>query len=209
MNLLIDWLNRLAEFVSLPSAWGIFFMGSLIYLISEWRFRFLAMVTQYLFVGILFLRIFNSRPEMAMMKIIIGWLISGSLLVSAGVRRQADTDNGIGSTLRWATNLPFRLTSLATVTVIAYLASQKFPLPYVSPELGLACFLLLVLALLYFGTDEQDAGIVGIGVLNLLVALDIFYSAQEPGLLVTGLLVVLNLIVGLATSYLMVAEVPL
>jgi hypothetical protein len=39
--------------------------------------------------------------------------------------------------------------------------------------------------------------------------LDIFYSAQEPGLLVTGLLVVLNLIVGLATSYLMVAEVPL
>jgi hypothetical protein len=65
------------------------------------------------------------------------------------------------------------------------------------------------LALLYFGTDEQDAGIVGVGVLNLLVALDIFYSAQEPGLLVTGLLVVLNLIVGLASSYLMVAEVPL
>ncbi len=207
MNLFVDWLNRLAQFISLPSAWGIFFMGSLIYLISEWRFRFFALISQYVFVGILFLRIFNSRPEMAMMKIIVGWVISGSLLLSAGVRREKDVTSS--NKFQWAANLPFRLTSLITVTVIAYLASQKFPLPYVSQELGLACFLLLVLALLYFGTDEQDAGIVGVGVLNLLVALDIFYSAQEPGLLVTGLLVVLNLIVGLATSYLMVAEVPL
>ncbi len=207
MNLLIEWLNRLSQFITLPSAWGIFVMGSLIYLISEWRFRFFALLSQYLFVGILFMRIFNSRPEMALMKIIVGWIISGSLLLSAGVRRKKD--NITSNRLQWAANLPFRLLSLITVTVIAYLASQKYPLPYVSEDLGLACFLLLVLALLYFGTDEQDAGIVGVGVLNLLVALDIFYSAQEPGLLVTGLLVILYLIVGLASSYLMVTEVPL
>jgi len=207
MNLLIEWLNRLSQFITLPSAWGIFVMGSLIYLISEWRFRFFALLAQYLFVGILFMRIFNSRPEMALMKIIVGWIISGSLLLSAGVRRKKD--NITSNRLQWAANLPFRLLSLITVTVIAYLASQRYPLPYVSEDLGLACFLLLVLALLYFGTDEQDAGIVGVGVLNLLVALDIFYSAQEPGLLVTGLLVILYLIVGLASSYLMVAEVPL
>jgi hypothetical protein len=207
MTLFVNWLNRVSQFVSLPSAWGIFIMGSLIYLVSEWRFRFLALVTQYVFVGILFLRIFNSRPEMALMKIIVGWIISGSLLLSAGIRRVQDST--VSKRLQWAANLPFRLISLITVTVIAYLASQIYPLPYVSQELGLACFLLIVLALLYFGTDEQDAGIVGVGVLNLLVALDIFYSAQEPGLLVTGLLVVLNLIVGLASSYLMVAEVPL
>ena len=207
MSLFVDWLNRLAQFISLPSEWGIFLMGSLIYLISEWRLRFFALISQYVFVGFLFLRIFNSRPEMAMMKIIVGWIISGSLLLSAGIRRGKETP--VAERFQWAANLPFRLTSLITVTVIAYLASQRFPLPYVSPDLGLACFLLLVLALLYFGTDEKDAGIVGVGVLNLLVALDIFYSAQEPGLMVTGLLVVLNLIVGLATSYLMVAEVPL
>lgn len=207
MNLFVEWLNRLPQLISLPSAWGIFAMGALIYLISEWRFRFFALLLQYLFVGILFLRIFNSRPEMALMKIIVGWIISGALLLSAGVRRVED--NTSSRRLQWAANLPFRLLSLLTVTVIAYLASQRYPLPYVSQELGLACFLLLVLSLLYFGTDEQDAGVVGIGVLNLLVALDIFYSAQEPGLLVTGLLVVLYLVVGLATSYLMVAKVPL
>lgn len=207
MTIFAEWLNSLAQFISLPSAWGIFLMGALIYVISEWRFRFIALVSQYVFVGVLYLRIFNSRPEMALMKIIIGWIISGSLLISAGVRRVQEAS--VGERRRWAANLPFRVVSLATVTIIAYLASQRYPLPYVSQELGLACFLLLVLALLYFGTDEQDPGIVGVGVLNLLVALDIFYSAQEPGLLVTGLLVILNLIVGLATSYLMVAEVPL
>ena len=207
MSIFVEWLYRLPQLVSLPSAWGIFVMGAFIYLVSEWRLRFLALISQYLFVGILFLRIFSSRPEMALMKIAIGWIISGSLLLSAGVRRGEDKKNV--NRVQWAANLPFRLLSLMTVTVIAYLASQKYPLPYVSEELGLACFLLLVLSLLYFGTDEQDAGIVGVGVLNLLVALDIFYSAQEPGLLVTGLLVILNLVVGLATSYLMVAKVPL
>ena len=207
MNIFLVWLERLSQFVNLPPAWGIFVMGGLIYLVSEWRFRFFALIFQYLFVGILFMRIFSSRPEMAMMKIIVGWIISGALLLSAGVRRQKDDVKS--KRLQWAANIPFRLISLATVTVIAYSAQQRFPLPYVSQELGLACFLLLVLALLYFGTDEQDAGVVGVGVLNLLVALDIFYSAQEPGLLVTGLLVILNLIVGLAASYLMVAEVPL
>jgi hypothetical protein len=44
-------------------------------------------------------------------------------------------------------------------------------------------------------------------VLNLLAALEIFYTAQDPGLLVGGLLVVVNLLVGLAASYLTVAEV--
>jgi hypothetical protein len=43
--------------------------------------------------------------------------------------------------------------------------------------------------------------------LNLLAALDIFYSAQDPGLLVTGLLVMVNLLLGLAISYLTVVEV--
>jgi flagellar biosynthesis protein FliQ len=49
--------------------------------------------------------------------------------------------------------------------------------------------------------------IVGVGVLNLLAALDIFYSAQDPALLVTGLLVIVNLLIGLAISYLAVVEV--
>jgi hypothetical protein len=206
MNLFLHWLERFAELISVPAAWGIFVTGAIIYLISAWRIRFFALLVQYAFIGLLFSRIFDTRPEMALMKIIVGWLICGALLLSARIRRRAHAE--AGERMRWAANLPFRVLALMTATVVGWLASTKYALPFVSPELGLACFLLVILAILYFGTEEQDPGVVGVGVLNLLAALDIFYSAQDPGLLVSGLLVVVSLLVGLASSYLIVAEVP-
>jgi hypothetical protein len=206
MSAFVVWLDRFSEFVSLPAAWGIFVAGAVIYLIDAWRLRFLALLVHYVFVGVLFARIFDTRPELALMKVIVGWVISAALLVSASVRRRGLS--GSGKLLRWATNLPFRVMMLSSATAVAWLASQRFALPYVSADLGLACFLLLVLAVLFFGTEEEDPAIVGVGILNLLTALDIFYTAQDPGLLVTALLVGTNLLVGLATSYLTVTEVP-
>lgn len=206
MNPFLVWLERLSELVSLPAAWGIFVTGAVIYLIDAWRIRFLALLVQYTFVGMLFARIFDTRPEMALMKISVGWLISGALLLSARIRRRSVAASEVR--LRWAANLPFRILALATVTVVARLASTRYTLPYVSPDLGLACFLLVVLAVLFLGTEEGDPSVVGVGLLNLLAALDIFYSAQDPGLMVTGLLVIVNLLIGLASSYLTVAEVP-
>jgi hypothetical protein len=206
MNPFLVWLDRFSEFVSLPAAWGIFATGAIIYLIDAWRIRFLALLVQYTFVGVLFARIFDTRPEMALMKITVGWLICGALLLSARIRRRSVA--ATEGRLRWAANLPFRVLALATVTVVARLASTRYTLPYVSPDLGLACFLLVVLAVLFLGTEESDPSVVGVGLLNLLAALDIFYSAQDPGLMVTGLLVIVNLLVGLASSYLTVAEVP-
>ena len=205
MNPFLVWLSQLAEAITLPAAWGIFLAGAAIYLINEWRIRFLVLVSQYLFVGLLFMQIFDTRPELAMLKIIVGWMICGAFLISAYVRERSTKE--ARRVFRWASNLPFRILSLTVVTVVAYLASQKYALPFVSADLALACFILIVLAVLFFGTEENDALIVGVGVLNLLAALDIFYSSQDPGLLVTGLLVMVNLLVGLAVSYLAVVEV--
>jgi len=205
MSPFLHWLEQFAELVSVPAAWGIFAAGAVIYLISEWRIRFLALVVQYLFVGLLFVQIFDTRPEMALMKIVVGWLIAGALLLSAQIRWQ--TVRTRGRLVTWATNLPFRVLVLLTATTIGYLGSQRFSLPYVSPDLGLACLLLVVLAVLFVGTEDEDPTIVGVGVLNLLTALEVFYTAQDPGLLVSGLLVVVSLLVGLVTSYLTVAEV--
>lgn len=207
MNSFLVWLDRFSDFVSLPAAWGIFVAGATIYLINEWRIRFLALLVHYLFVGVLLSQVFDTRPEMALMSIAVGWLIAAALLLSARVRWH--TVREPGQLVAWATNLPFRVLILLTATVIARLASQRFALPYVSQDLGLACLLLVVLAVLFFGTEEADPTIVGVGVLNLITALQIFYTAQDPGLLVSGLLVVVSLLVGLATSYLTVAEVPL
>jgi len=205
MSPFILWLNRLSSLASTPAVLLIFLTGAGIYLVNEWRIRFLLLVAQYFFIGILFVRIFDTRPELALLKILVGWLICGAFLISARVREQTVLDKGLR--WRWSSNAPFRLLLLSTMSVVAYLASQRYTLPFVSADLALACFALGVLAILYIGTEENDAVIAGIGVLNLLAALDIFYSSRDPGLLVTGWIVMVNLLVGLAVSYLTVAEV--
>ncbi len=222
MNPFKVWLDQVSSIASTPAAWAIFIAGAGIYLINVWRIRFLILIAQYFFVGILFARIFDTRPEMALLKILVGWLICGAFLISARVRANAiaraqaqklsTATEGSARTqrerpFRWASNLPFRILSLIVMTVVAYLAAEKYPLPFISAELALACFILIILAVLFIGTEENDVMVVGVGVLNLLAALDIFYSAQDPGLLVTGLLVMINLLVGLAFSYLAVVEV--
>ncbi len=205
MNPFIAWLSQLSSFAATPAAWGIFLTGAGIYLIHEWRVRFLILVTQYFFIGILFARVFDTRPEMALLKILVGWLICGAFLISAHVRGRTTRREDLR--FHWSSNLAFRILSLTVMTVVAYLASQRYPLPFVSTDLALACFILIVLAVLFIGTEENDAMVMGVGILNLLAALDIFYSSQDPGLLVTGLLVMVNLLIGLAASYLTVVEV--
>ncbi|MFP4393746.1 MAG: hypothetical protein ACLFTI_00645 [Anaerolineales bacterium] len=205
MNPFIAWLNQASAFASTPAAWGIFLTGAAIYLISEWRLRFLALVGQYFFVGIIFVRLFESRPEMALLKILVGWLVAGAFLLSARIREQTAIAKGIQ--FRWSSHVSFRILSLTTMTVVAYLGAQRYTLPFIPNDLALACYFLAALAILFIGTEEQEASVLGVGMLNLLTALDIFYSARDPGLLVTGLLVMLTLLVGLAISYLTVAEV--
>ncbi len=207
MTPFIIWLNRLASMVAIPAAWGIFLSGAVIYLIAEWRLRFFALLAQYFFVGILFLRIFESRPEMALLKLGVGWLVGGALFISARIREETVKRKGVHLGLQWAANVPFRFLYLITMSVIAFLAYRHYPLPFVSGESALACFLLIMLAILFLGTEEDDPVSVSVGVLNLLVALDIFYSSQEPGLVVAGLMVMVGLLVGLAASYLTVVEV--
>mgnify|MGYP000452446216 CR=1 FL=1 len=203
MSPFVLWLSRLSAFASMPAVWGIFFAGAVIYLIAGWRVRLLALIVQFFFIGILYAHLFADRPEIALLKLIVGWLVCGALYLSARMREEAIPQERRFS---WAADVPFRALTLAVLGFSAYIASQRYILPFVSADLAVACFLLGALALLFIGTEE-DTVVVGVGILNLLAALDLFYSSQDPGLLVTGFLVVVNLLVGLAISYLTVIEV--
>lgn len=205
MSPFILWLSRLSASASTPAVFGIFLSGAVIYLVAEWRIRFLAQMGQYFCIGILFAQIFDTRPELALLKILVGWLISGALLISA--REREENVKGRGLQMQWSSNVPFRALSLLTMTVTAVLAAQRYVLPFVSADLAMACYLLVVLAVLFIGTEEENPVLGGVGILCLLAALDLFYSARDPGLLVTGMLVLINLLVGLAISYITVAEV--
>jgi len=203
MTPFVLWLSRLSSFAATPAVWGVFFAGAVIYLIAEWRIRLLALLGQYFALGLLFAHLFDTRPELALLKTLVGWLVCGALFLSARTREEA-TRGALH--FHWAADLPFRIITLTVMVLVAYLAAQRYPLPFLTADLSAACFLLLVLAVLFIGTDG-DAGVAGLGVLNLLSGLDLFYSAWDPGLLVTGLMVIVTLLAGLAISYLTVAEV--
>ncbi len=206
MNPFVAWLSRLSVYASTPAIWGIFLAGAAIYLIANWRVRFLALLVQYLFIGVIFERIFDSRPELAFLKILVGWLVGGAVFLSARIREENHPE-AQEHRLHWGANVPFRILSLLMMVVAAYLASQRYALPFIPPDLAPVCFVLGGLAILFMGTEEKDTAVVGVGMLNLLAALDIFYSVQDPSLVVTGMLVMVNLLVGLVISYLTVAEV--
>ncbi len=198
------WVGRLSAWASTPAVWGLFVTGAIIYIVSQWHVRLVALLTQYFLIGILFSRLFADRPEMALVKMLVGWLICGALHLSARIREEV---NPREAPRHGKAEIPFRLVTLFTLTVAAAMAAQHYPLPFVPPDLTLACYLLAVLALLFIGT-EADAVVVGVGLLNLLTALDLFYSAQDPAILVTGMILIIELLVGLAVSYLAVRQVP-
>lgn len=196
------WLDRISGVTVTTAIWGLLLSGAAIYLIAEWRLRVLVLFVQYFFIGVLFTRVFVDRPEMSFLKVLVGWLICGALFLSARIRQST----AARAHFNWAADLPFRALSFVMMVVVAYLTAQRFALPFLPRDLALGCIMLAVLALLFICTEE-DSGVVGVGVLNLLAALDLFYSAQDPGLVVTGMLIMVNLLVGLAISYLTVAEV--
>ncbi len=203
MNPFIEELSRLVNLASTPATLIIFACGLLIYVIPQWQIRLLSFMTQVFFLGLIFLRLFWASPELALLKLLVGWLIGGALYFSARVREDIQRRQ---FTLEERAFLPFRLATGVILLGLAALAARTYPLPFIPPDLTLTCYALLLLGILFIGT-EHDAPLIGFGMLNLLAALDVFYAAYDPVLLITGLLIFTNLLIGLVISYLTVSEV--
>lgn len=203
MSPFIEELSRLLNLASTPATLVMFACGLLIYVIPQWHVRLLSFMTQVFFLGLIFLRLFVNSPELAILKLLVGWIIGGALYFSARVREDSLRRR---LTTGEKALIPFRLVTGGVLFALAYLAARTFPLPFIPEDLVFTCYALLVLGVLLIGT-EHDAVLVGLGMLNVVAALDVFYAAYDPVLLITGLLIFINLIIGLVISYLTVSEV--
>ncbi len=203
MNPFIEEFSRLVNLASTPATLVVFACGLVMYIIPQWQVRLLSFMTQVFFLGLIFLRLFWDSPELALLKLLVGWIIGGALYFSARVREDLQQRQ---LTPEEKALLPFRLVTGGVLLGIAALAARTYPLPFIPADLVLTCYALLVLGILFIGT-EHDAPMIGFGMLNLLAALDIFYAAYDPVLLITGLLIFTNLLIGLVISYLTVSEV--
>lgn len=210
METLLELINRLSFLAAMPAVFGLFIALGMILVTRRWQIEVLALVLLYFFVGLLHSRII--RPEVALVKALIGWLlcltlyVTGRYLDERGGERKAEAQQ---ERMRWlpslAADTPLRLLVLLVTVVIAYLGSVYLPLPQVAGHVGLACYLLAVGGLLLVGISEEPLR-VGIGLLLFLTGFDLFFGALEPSLVVAGLLGAGSFLITLAVTFLAVTR---
>lgn len=210
METLLELINRLSFLAAMPAVFGLFIALGMILVTRRWQIEVLALALLYFFVGLLHSRII--RPEVALVKALIGWLLCLTLYVTG---RYLDERSGKRKTgvdeerLRWlpplAADAPLRVLVLLVAVVVAYLGSVYLPLPQVAAHVGLACYLLAVSGLLLVGVSEEPLR-VGIGLLLFLAGFDLFFGALEPSLVVAGLLGASSFLITLAVTFLAVTQ---
>ncbi len=212
MPTLVDLLTRFSFLAAMPAVAGILITAGLLVVSRDWRLNVIALTLQYFFVVLLLTRLI--RPEVAAVKGLIGWMICMVFYLTerrASVLEQSSAAEGTAPSRRWrrwvmSARASFCLFAGILVSVAAYTAVLRVPLPEVPADVTLACYLLAGLGLLLIGLSEAPMQ-VGLGLLTFLSGFDLFYVALEPSLAVAGLLGAVSFIIALAAAHLRVAQV--
>lgn len=213
MPTLPEVLAKLSFLMTTPAIVGLVITAGLIVVIRDWRLSLAALLGQYVLVGLLLTRLI--QPRVALTKVLIGDLVCVVLyltarLVSQGERESAleqedaDDSRALLHAIRGETSaadFAFRLLVTLFVGLAVYSLSRRYPLPEIPSDIGFACYWLASLGLLGLMLTEEPLK-VGMGLLTLITAFELFYSALERSLSVAGFLGIANFLIALAVAYL-------
>jgi hypothetical protein len=169
---------------------------SVILLISlHWRVSMIALAVQYLAVFWLVALVWSIN--LAMAKLVTGWMVIAIIAASQPVQNYQD---------RRFAGLPGILIKLLSTVLIGVLVYSIAPaLSEIIPT-GMSILwgglILIGMGLLQLGFSMRVSRIM-LGLLTLLAGFEVIYAAVEDSMLVEGLLVIINLGLGLVCSYLL------
>jgi hypothetical protein len=233
MPTLPELVEQLSVYVTTSAMVAAMLTAGMIVVIKDWRASLLALVIQYVIVGLLLTS--EIQMELAIIKTLVGAMLCLVLHMTArhvdwGRHTTAPLPTGnereslespasslSASRIRFGaaraagtrgalpTEFPFRLLAAVLVMMAAYSAASAYPLPDVSEGIGLAVYTLAALGLLAMGlTDEPLKA--GLGLLTFFSAFELLYTVLEPSLIVVGFLGLANFLIALAIAYLTVAR---
>lgn len=210
---------------------GLFVTASLILVGRDWRTLILALLVQYILVGLVLAQL--VRPDIATLKVMIGAFICPILFLSARqvsvrglpagwsvtpapLRRPKwwQRSLAIMASLirgqkrrrsRAATGFMFRIFAALLMMLVAINLSQTVALPGLPPNVNTAVFWLILAGLTTLALTEDPIK-VGHGLFTALVGFELFYTTLESSLLLTGLWGAINLLIALAIGYLTVVK---
>jgi hypothetical protein len=186
--------------------------SGIIAVIRNWRITLPMMVLQYVAVGLLLARVID--PGVALIKPLAGAIVCFALSIAAqradALRARRGESIALARLQRpnWQ-RVPAQvlLRAIAAILVLtaALGATIRFPLPGTARELGLGAYMLVGFGVLIVATAYEALN-VGLGLLMLLSGVELGYTPLEPSVSVSVLLALTTLLVGLAISYLTLAD---
>lgn len=204
---------------------GLFVTAGAILLTKDWRILIMALLAQYVLVGIMLLSL--VRPDIAVLKVLIGAFICPILFLSArqisvrtatsmvvglrafGPGRWRQLPGRIGSFAGQYSSTPTGLVFRTFVGLIMILVtltlSSSFPLPGLATSVTTAVYWLVVAGLVTLIITEDPLK-AGTGLFTVLIGFDLFYATLESSLLLTGMWGSVNLLIALAVGYLTVVK---
>jgi hypothetical protein len=196
---------------------GVAVTGMMLILISDWRMSLLAFTVQYLLITVLLSTL--VQLQVATVRMIAGGLVALMLYISARrihsgwVRRARaaglKNDGEIEALFRrepFVIGLPFRFIAVVLVAVSVITIAAQFTFLNTSLLFWLVSLWLCSIGLLLVAIT-RDALKLGMGLLTFSAGFGILYLAIEPSLLFYGLLVISDLVLGLAIVHLAGAPV--
>ncbi|HUS93751.1 MAG TPA: hypothetical protein VMZ24_01085 [Patescibacteria group bacterium] len=209
----LEYLDFLRGF---PAAYVVLITASLILIFRDWRWSILALLIQYLVVGLLLADV--MPPHLAFMKVIIGIFICLILFITAqqvnwgrlpeDVTAEEAVLLGQERLLRFGpymlpTDAPFRIFLGLAVALSVGALTQKaaFHLPFVDNHLNLAVFGLFAMGLVIMVLTSEPMKS-GMGFLTLITGFELFYSTVEQPLAGMVIFAVISLSIALAIAYL-------
>lgn len=188
------------ELYSLP-ALILVSISVLISLIS-YDFRLIIIALGLMYVGIFILVLISWTLEMAVIKLIAGW-ISASVL---GISIFSNNNRNHYKIQYSSSEIVFRISAAGLVGLLTISISPSVLALIIgaSNEQVLGAIILLGMGLLHLGLSSQPLNTI-VGLLIFLGGFEILYSTIESSILVNGFLAIINLSIALVGAYLLLS----
>ncbi len=192
------------EAFALPAVFLVSLTSLLLLNSRSWRWSIFILAVQY--IGVFVLVAVQWPIEMALSKVVAGWMAGAVLGIAASEAIVAKPDSWRENEKAWPSGWIFRLLAASLVVLIVLSLAPKAA--EIIPGIGLpqawGSLILIGMGLLELGLTTQPMRVV-IGLLTILSGFEILYAAVESSALVAGLLAAANMALALIGAYLLIA----
>ncbi|MBC8448943.1 MAG: hypothetical protein H8D78_14450 [Chloroflexi bacterium] len=187
--------------------------AALIVVLADWRLSLLAFAAQAVLLTLLSRRLLPF--QWAALRMLVGGLVAVLWFISARWVRWGERQEPArwwllrrGRGERWpllSTVTLLRLLAVGLAGLVFFRLPGRLTLPVLPSDLALACTWLWLMGFLALALSDEPLR-AGLGLITISAGFQLFYAALEPTARAVGLLGSLDLLLGLAIAYLMVAR---